>query len=1079
MFQFDGLRRRMSKPQIQITNTTSPSLSSNNNNGKSTTMPSSANKERTKKFTNNDNNNNNLNMNTKDLNNSANLGYNGMKRGANQSYNNTNTNERPSLRNINTNIPSSNMEYLSSRGNSSIASSITVPSSSIGSSVNTKKTLFTTNPYNGSTNSLGSLPTLSSPTDSNISSSNFSIDNTNNGSSIPIIQYQAVLSPTAIPTPVIKESRWAFFISYANLRLTICTLLFWGSIIAFHQYLTKYTLYRGTVVHDMRNTPPLYDLFHEIFPNLQPYRIVPEIMHVIPVLYLSGLMIYYFDQRSIDCIRTYLWIHGCIMFMRACSFTSTMLPDASQTCHKSVYTGSCHDLIFSGHVVIMLLSVLMMQHFFWVPGYIRLFMGIDAAITSLLIIITHNHYAVDVLLAIFIVPFVFLAFTRHPVLASLGCLVPEKLLAKSSRLNIRNHNGFCSCRRSPNIKYGTDGYELLVEEDVQKLTDHAHATLKLFGLRPKVIIYRAGEKIPIYSDDNLSSIDDTNITNSLFNNYYEITNGVPSVTQQMDTALENINKLQVQAFNEAQVIANAKAKAQALQNRTNTLNNHNHLANIQQLISRPIQVRNRHYDIDNPYSQQLLTSIRNTTTNNNNSNRTQEIYTNNNDINDDEQDQEYITSSVNDSPNEDEEIYEDNNNHGNYHPSTTNYPVITHQHHTSPSIAPVILLQHIQPTHVTTSPAPVPLLHKYTNNNNNNNNGYYTNTHLHNNIMENFQHSDDIDDTSVNDPQESVISGHSSNGNMVYDTKSIKGKKYKGTTNNSIKNNRMTANRLVPTTGETNNSPSPNGPNSNNSIASTPSLGPNSSNNNTTLSPPRIREVDTNQETETDITDRSSSASDNSPSPTNIASQVNPNISHRISLSTVPQPSSALHYPVEILQMYYCNHCNAYHPINVEPHSTIPTTNPHMVWHANGNSLPSGTSSLSTIGSPMNTNPHRRHRSQTFDSVVRNPSLYNNNTVPNYTLHTTIGPYQANNINSTNSRNSSNSSSRNHHQQQQHHPRYNGTGQAVPLTTNNNTTINNINTPSTPHRSHNNNLSTPSSPHTNSANRIGNNNNRK
>lgn len=1125
MFQFDGLRQRMSKPPIQITNSNNTNTNISNGSGAPSSLAPNATvggsgTSSSTKLTNSKRNssiiNNGATITSASINDHGSLSIN------------------PSL--LGNNKKMNNLHNGGGTGGGGSGNHPILMNNISSSSSNTTATTTNNNPYyGGSTNSLASFPSLSSPTDSTISTS-FTTDP--HTIPIPVIQYQAILSPTAVPSPVGKEAWYAFFISYANIRLTIATLVFWVSIIIFHQYLTKFTLYRGTVVHDMRNTPPLYDLFHEIFPNLQPYRIIPEVLHVIPVLYLSGLMIYYFDQRSIDCIRTYLWIHGCIMFMRACSFTSTLLPDASQTCHKSLYTGSCHDLIFSGHVVIMILSVLMMQHFFWVPGFIRLIMGIDSAIASLLIIITHNHYAVDVLLAIFIVPFVFLAFTRHPVLASLGCLVPEKLLAKSSRLNIRNRNGFCSCRRSPNVKYGKDGYEVYGEDDVQKLTDHAHATLKLFGLHPKIIIYRAGEKIPIFSDE--PTTDENNELNRARGNvphYGGMYDNVdlPSISQQMDTALENISKLQVQAFNEAQVIASAKAKAQALQNRSSTLNTNN-IVSIHQLISRPIQVRNRHYDIDNPYQQQLSNTLNNNSNNTNSINVAQprtnlpsnsngnRIRSNNipssyptNSIDENE-----IDSNANDSPNE--EYFEENNYNatittGNtyHHLTPSNYSIpLQHQHtnsynhgntNTPPYIPtaspPVILLQHVQPR------TTVPVLLKYTTNNPNN--GYYDSpsTHsnrLHSNIMDNYHHRDEddslIDDTSVNDPQESATSGNSVNGSSAYDTANgKKGKKKVPANYNKGNNNnhRSSSHRLIPTTGETNNSPSPNGPNNtppgNNSNNTSSTVVPNNSSNNNTISSPRISEVDTNQETETDSS--STSESPSRPLTSNVTNTMNVGSS---SLHTTS--SSSLYHPVEILQTYYCNECAAYHPINVEPHSSIPTTN-HLVWRGTGGPIPSSSlsSSLSTVSSlntPPNSsnsnntnnnsnNSNRRHRSQTFDSGVRNSQAYHYNPNVSYVTHNLPSfsyPHhqQQNNPHphhptSSSSRNSSASSRNRHTTTTTTNNSNNSSRNSIGGTTNinnSNNLVTPINTPSTPHRSHttgNPNLSNPASPHTNSANR--------
>lgn len=104
--------------------------------------------------------------------------------------------------------------------------------------------------------------------------------------------------------------------------------------------------------------PPLPDVLHVLLPNLQPWRALPEALHLLPVLYFSGQLLFHLDQRSLDAFRTFLWVHGFLMATRALAFASTLLPDASRQCHASRFLGSCFDLIFSGHVVMMILPLL-------------------------------------------------------------------------------------------------------------------------------------------------------------------------------------------------------------------------------------------------------------------------------------------------------------------------------------------------------------------------------------------------------------------------------------------------------------------------------------------------------------------------------------------------------------------------------------------------------------------------------------------------------------------------------------------------------------------------------------------------
>lgn len=73
------------------------------------------------------------------------------------------------------------------------------------------------------------------------------------------------------------------------MRMTAYSLLFWVACVAAHGALSAESWARG-VRFGMIGTPPLHDILHEVLPNTQRLRVVPEIGHALPVLYLSGLM---------------------------------------------------------------------------------------------------------------------------------------------------------------------------------------------------------------------------------------------------------------------------------------------------------------------------------------------------------------------------------------------------------------------------------------------------------------------------------------------------------------------------------------------------------------------------------------------------------------------------------------------------------------------------------------------------------------------------------------------------------------------------------------------------------------------
>jgi hypothetical protein len=226
--------------------------------------------------------------------------------------------------------------------------------------------------------------------------------------------------PNGIATPrsrdlSLSKPAWTSLLTRRNLSLTALALLIHISSIFLHISATKYTLSRSLAVYGpLDNVPPLRDTLHDLLPNTQAYRAIPELAHVLPVLTLAALILRNFDQRSLNAFRTFLWSHATLLLIRAACFSVTLLPDASGQCHASKFMGSCSDLIFSGHAMIMTLSILVAQHFFELPGWMKVVMWIYVGAVSILIIASRNHYSVDVLVGVVLAMGVFTGFARVP-----------------------------------------------------------------------------------------------------------------------------------------------------------------------------------------------------------------------------------------------------------------------------------------------------------------------------------------------------------------------------------------------------------------------------------------------------------------------------------------------------------------------------------------------------------------------------------------------------------------------------------------------------------------------------------------
>jgi len=171
-----------------------------------------------------------------------------------------------------------------------------------------------------------------------------------------------------------------------------------------HSKLANYVYKKGISV-GLLKTPPLYDLIQDSLPNLQPYRVIPEILHLIPVVTLA-VFIFLFRNTSLYCLKEFMFKHGILMLMRGIFFSVTLLPDSSQMCQLSNHFGGCFDLIFSGHSTIAFLSTLLLVKHYPVPLFLKSILHTSNIIMFVMIVLCRNHYTIDVLLSIILTYFV-------------------------------------------------------------------------------------------------------------------------------------------------------------------------------------------------------------------------------------------------------------------------------------------------------------------------------------------------------------------------------------------------------------------------------------------------------------------------------------------------------------------------------------------------------------------------------------------------------------------------------------------------------------------------------------------------
>lgn len=145
-----------------------------------------------------------------------------------------------------------------------------------------------------------------------------------------------------------------------------------------------------------KNNSTIYDVLHEILPNLRAYHYSVDIIGLLCTLSL-------FFVGNEDLIYEFLAKFIIIMFIRAFTILTTILPKDKEcdTRHsfRNYLFGGCFDKIFSGHTSFALLLTLLYyrEHIINIPTLL----GVNL-LNIFLILSTRAHYTVDVLLAIFV-----------------------------------------------------------------------------------------------------------------------------------------------------------------------------------------------------------------------------------------------------------------------------------------------------------------------------------------------------------------------------------------------------------------------------------------------------------------------------------------------------------------------------------------------------------------------------------------------------------------------------------------------------------------------------------------------------
>lgn len=163
----------------------------------------------------------------------------------------------------------------------------------------------------------------------------------------------------------------------------------------------------GVSHYEKKERKELYDIAHEIFPDISNYE---PIVNIIPVGLLASL---FFITKGGLIAKNGSLMFLVAMVLRAILASSTILPKAphckSELTLSSIF-GGCYDKIFSGHMSLTTIFGLTMvkEHAISVGIFSAL-----VAMTAIALLLVRAHYTVDVLLGFLVSYFIVDGYYDH------------------------------------------------------------------------------------------------------------------------------------------------------------------------------------------------------------------------------------------------------------------------------------------------------------------------------------------------------------------------------------------------------------------------------------------------------------------------------------------------------------------------------------------------------------------------------------------------------------------------------------------------------------------------------------------
>lgn len=162
------------------------------------------------------------------------------------------------------------------------------------------------------------------------------------------------------------------------------------------------TYVSGTIVNNIGNkhskdSPPLYDLIHDKLPNLSKFFGLNNILVLLPLVRLITI--------STTVLQQFFFLYSIGILLRSITTLSTNIPTVSPECitkggkKYTLIDGGCHDYIFSGHTLLLVISSMIILKEPSISQREKLWWIVYSIAVSLFISMSRHHYTVDVIIS--------------------------------------------------------------------------------------------------------------------------------------------------------------------------------------------------------------------------------------------------------------------------------------------------------------------------------------------------------------------------------------------------------------------------------------------------------------------------------------------------------------------------------------------------------------------------------------------------------------------------------------------------------------------------------------------------------